>query len=576
MKFIKRGVKLLNASQKKEALILTFFLLLGVVFEMFGLSILLPAIGLLIDPKSVTNSLPNVIVNFPLLKGKSLIYFGLLFIVLIYILKSLYLVYITWRQNKFTSYLSAELSERLFSGYLNLPYKNFLNRNSSVPISILQNEISSFSSVTQAIIQLFTELSVLLGVLITLLWIFTTGTIFVIIFFGITVYLFHSFSKKKLISWGQERHLLLIEANKGLIQGFGGIKDLKIYNKESYFISKYKYSIDKSAQNFIKVNTLNFIPRYYLELLAVAGLVGIILIMVLNNEPLSSILPSLGIFVAAAFRMIPSVNRIMLSLQQIKYADITFEKLLSELNLVEDVKSSPKISNFEEICFNSLIEIKNLKFGYDNSNLIINNINLTIGKGEVIGIIGTSGSGKSTLIDLVLGLLEPNSGEILVDNFSIYKNLNNWQKKIGYVPQSIFLTDDTLLNNIAFGIQEQHIDYQRVNEAIKKAQLDTFVSNLIEGINTPVGERGVKLSGGQRQRIGIARALYYDPQILILDEATSALDNNTENEVMNSIYEMSGTLTIIIIAHRLTTLNKCNRIIEVGNGIIINDRKFNL
>jgi len=576
MKFIKRGVKLLNASQKKEALILTFFLLLGVVFEMFGLSILLPAIGLLIDPKSVTNSLPNVIVNFPLLKGKSLIYFGLLFIVLIYILKSLYLVYITWRQNKFTSYLSAELSERLFSGYLNLPYKNFLNRNSSLPISILQNEISSFSSVTQAIIQLFTELSVLLGVLITLLWIFTTGTIFVIIFFGITVYLFHSFSKKKLISWGQERHLLLIEANKGLIQGFGGIKDLKIYNKESYFISKYKYSIDKSAQNFIKVNTLNFIPRYYLELLAVAGLVGIILIMVLNNEPLSSILPSLGIFGAAAFRMIPSVNRIMLSLQQIKYADITFEKLLSELNLVEDVKSSPKISNFEEICFNSLIEIKNLKFGYDNSNLIINNINLTIGKGEVIGIIGTSGSGKSTLIDLVLGLLEPNSGEILVDNFSIYKNLNNWQKKIGYVPQSIFLTDDTLLNNIAFGIQEQHIDYQRVNEAIKKAQLDTFVSNLIEGINTPVGERGVKLSGGQRQRIGIARALYYDPQILILDEATSALDNNTENEVMNSIYEMSGTLTIIIIAHRLTTLNKCNRIIEVGNGIIINDRKFNL
>ncbi len=574
MNIIVRGLLLLNISQKREIVKLSILLLIGVAFEMIGLSILIPAIGLLIDPNSITNLLPSVILELPLLSGKSLIYVGLSLIVLIYILKTIYLLYISWRQNRFTSNLSAELSERLFSGYLMLPYKYYLDRNSSVPLSIIQNEISSFSSVTQAIIQLFTEMSVLVGVLVTLFWIFPIGTIFLIVFFGLSVLTFHNFSKKKLISWGAERHQLLVDANKNLIQGFGGIKDLKIYNREYFFINKYKFSNDKSAQIFIKVNTLNYFPRYYLELLAVAGLLGLIIIMIFQNQSLAKILPSLGIFVAAAFRMIPSVNRIMVSMQQIKYADITFEKLLNEIDLIEgEVKSRVDIIKKGSICFDSILEIKNLSFGYNKSKLVLDGINLKIVKGEVLGFIGTSGSGKSTLIDLILGLLVPDSGEIIVDGVSIIEDLDSWHKKIGYVPQTIFLTDDTLLNNIAFGINDQEIDLDRVFDAINKSQLNQFISNLPDGLSTTVGERGVKLSGGQRQRIGIARALYHNPEILILDEATSALDNRTENEVMESIYKMSGELTILIIAHRLTTLKKCDRIIELQNGIIIKDDK---
>lgn len=576
MNTYQKGFSLLNSSQKREILILSILLLLGVLFEMFGLGILIPAIGLLVEPNSILKYVPQNFVNSNPIDNKSFIYFGLSLIVLVYVLKTLYLLYITWRQNKFTSLLSAQLSEKLFSGYLGLPYKYHLDRNSSIPLSIIQNEISSFSSVTQAIIQLFTELSVLVGVLITLFWVFPMGTMFLIAFFGLSVFLFYNFSKKKLNSWGGERHNLLVNANKNLIQGFGGIKDLKIYNRESYFLNKYKKANDLSAQIFIKVNTLNYFPRYYLELLAVSGLMGLIFMMILQNQSLSLILPSLGIFVAAAFRMIPSVNRIMISMQQIKFADITFEKLYNEFQLIN---SNNQPIQKDKILGNSSIEIisvNKLVFGYSTAKRIINNISFEISRGEVIGVIGSSGSGKSTLIDLMLGLLTPDAGEILVDSTSIYNNLKNWHKIIGYVPQTIFLTDDTLLNNIAFGIEEKDIDYDRANKAIISAQLEQFVSSLPDGIDTSVGERGVKISGGQRQRIGIARALYHNPEILILDEATSALDNETESEVMESIYKMSGKLTIIIIAHRLSTLLKCDRIIELQNGVIIKDAKPHL
>ena len=291
-------------------------------------------------------------------------------------------------------------------------------------------------------------------------------------------------------------------------------------------------------------------------------------LMLLLKQPLDSILQSLGVFVAAAFRMIPSVNRIMISMQQIKFANVTISKLQNEFTYIKkNTEKHDKSSSNKTITFENNIQFKNISFSYDATKQILSDFNFKINSGEFIGIIGASGSGKSTLVDLLLGLLKPNTGDIFSDNISIHDNLKSWQLLIGYVPQTIYLTDDTLKNNIGFGIPESEIDNTRVDFAVKAAQLDAYINSLPEGLNTNVGERGVKMSGGQRQRIGIARALYNHPKILVLDEATSALDNSTEHEVMDSIYMMKN-ITVIIIAHRLSTLNKCNRIIEIKSGKI--------
>lgn len=569
MSVLSDGLTLLNRTQKNEVIKLFILLLFGVFFEIVGLGSLIPAIGILSNPNAFEKYIPPFISNSinSSLGSTNLIYFGLTAIIFIYILKSIFLIYLTWRQNKFASNLTTSLANNLFRGYLLMPYQFHISRNSSIPLSMIQNEINSFSTVTQAFIQLFSEGTILLGILFTLFYIFPSGTLFVVIFYGISVFLFYRLSKTRLSNWGIERHGLLLKMNKSLLQGFGGIKDLKIYGRELFFAEKFEVVNSKSAQIYVKVNTLSFVPRFFLELLAVVGLIGLIFLMLFLNQPLQSILQSLGVFVAAAFRMIPSVNRIMVSMQQIKFANVTINKLQKEFSFINENSrlNQDNSDNNTIIKFEKTLQFKNIKFSYENSNPILQNFNLEIHSGEFVGIVGSSGSGKSTLVDLLLGLLKPDSGLILSDNISIKENLKSWQNLIGYVPQSIYLTDDTLVNNIAFGIPEKDIDLNKINLAIEAAQLGDFISKLPEGLNTNVGERGVKMSGGQRQRLGIARALYNSPKILVLDEATSALDNKTEEDVMDSIYMMKN-VTIIIIAHRLSTLNKCNRIIEIKSG----------
>jgi len=565
-----QGFNLLNKSQKNEIFILFFLLLIGVCFEIIGLGALIPAIGILSNQNSFEKFIPQNINHFvnQIFGTNNLVYVGLLIIILLYIFKSIFLIYLTWRQNKFSSNLTANLANDLFKGYLQMPYQFHIIRNSSVPLSMIQNEISSFSAVTQAFIQLFSEGTILLGILVTLFYIFPMGTLFVIIFYGISVLFFYRISKNKLSIWGKDRHDLLLKMNKSLLQGFGGIKDLKIYGRENFFAEKFSSVNSKSSEIYIKVNTLSFVPRYFLELLAVTGLIGLIFLMLLLKQPLDSILQSLGVFVAAAFRMIPSVNRIMISMQQIKFANVTISKLQNEFTYInKNTEKQDDSLSKKTITFENNLQFKNISFSYEATKQILSDFNFKINSGEFIGIIGSSGSGKSTLVDLLLGLLKPNTGDILSDNISIHDNLKSWQLLIGYVPQTIYLTDDTLKNNIGFGIPESEIDITRVNFAVKAAQLDEYINSLPEGLNTNVGERGVKMSGGQRQRIGIARALYNHPKILVLDEATSALDNSTEHEVMESIYMMKN-ITVIIIAHRLSTLNKCNRIIEIKSGQI--------
>lgn len=402
-----------------------------------------------------------------------------------------------------------------------------------------------------------------------LIYIEPLGATLVTVFLGLSAFGFHRLTKSKLLEWGGKRQQYDLQLNKDLMQGLNGVKDVKLMGRENHFLSKYGDSNTGKAYVTSRQLTLLQFPRVYLELLAVIGMACLVIMMMAQNKPLELLIPTLGIFVSAAFRLIPSLNRIMSSTSIIRYAQPVVNLIYDEFKIVKSESAEQvhqKISFLSEIQFDSII------FKYQSAKAeALNGINIVINKGETIGFIGPSGSGKSTLVDLFLGLLEPGSGFILVDGCDIQKNLRGWQDKIGYVPQSIYLTDDSIQSNIAFGVPFDQIDRSAVLGAIQAAHLDEFISGLPEGINTLVGERGVRLSGGQRQRIGIARALYLNPEILVLDEATSALDMGTESGVMQSINNLKGSKTIIIVAHRLSTVENCDRLYRLDKGKIVDE-----
>ena len=308
-------------------------------------------------------------------------------------------------------------------------------------------------------------------------------------------------------------------------------------------------------------------PRFYLELISIIGLVSFILLLLYQGKDTTSLISTLGVFVAATFRMIPSLNRIIGASQSMKFnlpsVDIIFKEIRSNIDVKDFNKTTKK---FE---FQNEIVLDKVSFGYIPEKPILKNINLKIKRGKIIGIIGESGSGKSTLVDLLIGLHKPTSGNVIIDGKNDFKLGQAWRRNIGYVSQSIYLTDDSIKNNIALGVKEHELDLVRINQVIKDVQLDKFIKTLDLGVDTKVGDRGVQISGGQRQRIGVARALYNNPSVLVLDEATSALDVKTEKEVMKSIYSLKGEITIIIIAHRLTTLSSVDQIYNIINGKII-------
>ncbi len=568
--FIQKLKYLLSKSQKRQLLILAVLLMIGMLFEMAGLGILVPSIGIMLNPdvgskypvlKPLLNSLGNP-------SQSRLILLGLSVMVSVYFVKSIFLAYLVWKQSKFSAELTADLSCNLFSGYLKQPYAFHLQRNSAELLRNMQNEINQFASVSQSAITLTVELSLLVSVVFMLILVEPIGALIVTCFLGFSSFIFHRLTRNKLLDWGESRQLIEGKTNQHLLQGLGGVKDLKILGREENFINQFNVHNANRAKITTKQYTLFGIPRLYLEFLAVLGMAGLIIVMVMQHKPLDLILPTLGIFVAAAFRMIPSVNRIMGSMQAIRYSRPVVNILYDEFYLIRNTKGPTPSLN--RLAFNNELVVNNLNFSYPNvSAKALENLTVTIKKGESVGFIGSSGSGKSTLVDNILGLLTPNSGTISLDGVDIEKNLREWQNQIGYVPQSIYLTDDSLLHNVAFGISPEDIDMDAVQEAIKAAQLDEFIEGLPEGIHTMVGERGVRLSGGQRQRIGIARALYHDPHVLVLDEATSSLDSDTEQAVMDAVNLLHGEKTILIVAHRLTTLKNCDRIYKLEKGKLV-------
>tara|TARA_B110000238_G_scaffold114796_1_gene124604 strand:- start:42 stop:1400 length:1359 start_codon:yes stop_codon:yes gene_type:complete len=436
-------------------------------------------------------------------------------------------------------------------------------RNSSELIKMFQVEINMVTSLLLSGVILITEIAIVIAIISTLFFVEPSGTIFIIIFFLVFGSIFYYFSKNKSSAWGIIRQQEDSKISKLIMEGLNGINEVFLLGKEHFFHSRLvRYNKTKAIINSNQI-TLGQIPRYYLEFISIVSLVGFILIMIINEKDLNDIISIGGVFIAATFRVLPSINRIIGSLQQIKYFKSSVDIVNRDLNLVGlpivDKKDQTKIP------FQHKLQLDQVSFSYPKSeSSIFENLNFELNQGEVVGIIGPSGVGKSTFTNLIVGFLNSFEGDFKVDGKRIDKfNAVNWRKQLGYVSQSIYLIDDTIRANVAFGEEPDEIDDLRIEKAIKKAQLYNFIQGLPEKLDSIVGERGAQLSGGQQQRIGIARALYNEPKLLILDEATSALDEETEKEVMKAVEGLKGEMTILIITHRLSTLSCCDKIYKV-------------
>lgn len=447
------------------------------------------------------------------------------------------------------------------------------NRNSSELIKMFQIEINMVTQLLLSGLILITEIALTIAIVSTLLFVEPIGTIFIIVFFLIFGSIFYSFSRNKSIAWGMIRQKADNNIAKLITEGLNGFSEVYLLGKKHFFQNKLvEYNRTKARVNSNQL-TLGQIPRYYLEFVSIISLVGFIFLMIINDKNISEIISIGGVFIAATFRVLPSVNRIIGSLQQIKYykssVDLVNRDLkLSSLPIVEE-------NNKREITFKDKLALDKISFSYSKTDSpIFEDLDFELKTGEVVGIIGPSGVGKSTFTNIIVGFLHSFEGDFKVDGTLINHSTSpQWRKQLGYVSQSIYLIDDTISANIAFGEEPHEIDNQRMENAIKKAQLYSFIQSLPNQLETVVGERGAQLSGGQQQRIGIARALYHDPKLLILDEATSALDEETEKYVMEAVEGLKGEMTILIITHRLSTLACCDKIYKVDQKKLVEQKR---
>jgi ATP-binding cassette, subfamily B, bacterial PglK len=566
-------ISMLTQAERRHALFLMVLMLIGMFLETMSISLVVPLIGLMMQNDFAVKypTVSVVLTYFGNPSQAELIIGAMVFLIFVYLIKSGFLAFSIWKQTSFAYKLQGRVSEQLFDLYLRQPYTFHLYNNSADLIRNTTSEVALFTLVINALLLLITEIMVLIGIAAILIYIEPMGAIVVVSVLVVVALFFNRFTRNRVLSWGEARQYHDGLRIQHLQQGLGGVKEVKLYGREDDFLRQFSlHNYESARANGNQVMIQQF-PRLGLEFLAIFGLAILVFIMTYNGIALISIVPTLGLFAAAAFRLMPSANRLLGALQTLRFHYPVIDVLSKQLkdSILND--NAYTSSNHSEIKkFEHKIEFNQVSYSYLGTNSkALNNISLTIEKGQTVGIIGASGSGKSTLIDILLGLLHASEGNVQIDGIKLSEDAKTWQTQIGYVPQSIYLTDDSLRSNVAFGLPKDKIDEESLIWAIEAAQLTEFINQLPDGIETIVGERGVRLSGGQRQRIGIARALYHNPEVLVLDEATSALDAETEQEVMKAIYMLHKTKTIIIIAHRLSTVEKCDNLFQLENGKLI-------
>ena len=561
---------------KVKLLLLMIIVIGGSFLELMAVSIFSPFINVIMDPEKLHE---NAIIAYfyQLFNVQSIEYFLAIVaagIIVMYVVKNIYVIAEKNAIYRFSYRIQRNISTDLLKAYMREPYTFHLNKNISVLQRSMQEDTDQFTKGIIHIMEMAAEVCVCIALGI---YLFIESHSITIIIAGLLVFClaFFSFISKKYSSaWGREGQQYKSKIYQWMNQSLGGIKEIKVLNREEDFIEHY----DSYFSKYVRVLRLNrligVVPKYIIEMVCMTGLLAAVIFKIFfGQRELIDFVPQLAVFAVAAFRLLPSVGRINEHLSAVLYAMPSLDLIYNDLKEVEKTYTD-KQERDKTWRLQDKIEVRKVTYRYPDGDVnVIENASFMIKKGQTAAFVGTSGAGKSTIVDVLLGLLPPQYGKIYADGMNIYKNLLTWQMEIGYIPQTIYLSDDSIRNNVAFGIKEDKIDEEAVVRALKQAQLYDFVEVLPEGLDTFVGDRGVRLSGGQRQRIGIARALYHDPEILVLDEATSALDNETESAVMEAIEKLQGQKTILIIAHRLTTIQNADVIFEVNDGKVEVKRK---
>lgn len=564
----------LTPGERRRAVVQLILSLTGVFLETVGIGMIIPTLIVLTreDPGAAFPVLRPVLDALGNPTQTQLIVAGMLALGGIYLVKSAFLIFLAWTQVQFNFNVRTRLSQTLFRLYLRQPYPFHLQHNSSYLMRNANAETGQFvQGALQPLMMIAGNFMLLAGLGALLLALEPIGALVVALVVGSTAWGILAFTRRRLTKWGSERREHEGHRMLHMRQGLESVKDIKLLGRESEFLRRYHFHNQRVARASRLERTMNRLPRVAFELLAVSGLVVLVLTMLAQHRNMANVLPVLGAFGAAAFRMMPSLTAIVSSAQSIRFTMPVVDSVYEELKLqIPDSPARP--ANAASRALKNDLRMADVTFMYENAPApALDGFSMVMHRGESVGLIGPSGSGKSTAVDLLLGLLAPSEGQVLADGVDIREDMRGWQDQIGYVPQAIILTDDSLRNNVAFGIAEKEIDEQAVERAISAAQLQDFVAALPQGLDTSVGERGTRLSGGQRQRIGIARALYHDPSILVLDEATSALDTETEEQVMEAVTALHGSKTIVIVAHRLSTVEHCDRIYRLEKGRVVEE-----
>ena len=576
-------IKQLNAvispGEKKHIAGLIVMMFIGGILELIGVSAVFPLISVVMDSNASLSVFLSSVLGMDVESDRyKVIIILAVLLMLIYVLKNLYLTLMYGRIFSFIKNGIVHTSAQMFSLFVNSPYDIFMERDSSELERIVRSDVEGTYRVLKPLLQILSEvmICVILGILL-----FITDwrmSLFMVMFIGVIDGFFILRSKKLAAKLGEENIEARTFMMRDVMSAFGGIKELKILGTEDYFIELYSSDREHSADCEERQQLYIQIPRLLTETLCIIALMITMIAVTLYGSDINGMIPVFAVFAVAAFRLLPSVGKINGFINEIAFNRPALESLYNEMDMIKDFESRSRERDSEKndaddaADFES-IEFKNVSFRYNSGPVILDGIDLRIEKGETIGIVGKSGAGKTTLVDLIMGLLSATEGSIIV-NDEVASNIKKIRLlSIGYVPQDIYLANSTVLENVAFGIKSEKIDRDRVKEVLQTAQAYDFVEKLAKGMDTLIGERGVRLSGGQKQRLGIARALYRKAEVLIFDEATSALDNKTEDDFIEAVSGLKGKHTMILIAHRVETLAMCDRILEVNEGKVL-ERTF--
>ena len=572
-----------DRKQKFQLLLLGIMIFIGGFLETLGVGAMMPVVMVLITPETLLAYIQKYdflqkICDFFHIQNVSQITIALLLALMaVYVIKNLYILLLTYKQNAFIDQNRNRMISRVMAEFLNRPYEQYLGADIPTVFRITDNDIPHAFSLMLSLIQLASEVVVSGLIFVMMLILDAEMTLCVIVLFGVLTLLIIKVFKPRLSKIGSKNQSIQSRIAKWRIQAIYGLKDVKVLNREEFFVRNYYESGKVGANVATTYAVLNNMPRLLIETVFIVGMLGFLMLFIKGGGDMSLMVSTVSAFGVAAMRVLPSVNRINTYITQISYTQPSLDFVYQ--NLQEGMKTDAMLAERkakaqkEKLRLEHQIELNHISFHYPDSDKdIFTDAHMVVPKGKSVGIIGTSGAGKSTVVDILLGLLHAQEGEITCDGVDIFRNYESWLAQVGYIPQSIYLVDESIRDNIAFGIDKDKINEKRIWEVLAEAQLKEFVEELPEGLDTTIGDRGVRLSGGQRQRIGIARALYHDPEILVFDEATSALDNDTEAAVMDAVNSFHGKKTMIIIAHRLNTIEKCDIVYKVEDRKLVETR----